>query len=126
MLDLLAYNEAAYGLWVIGLRNIAQGTPETPLEGSLGDKNSTGGPKTAHISPKRTGLEYKKLLHLKTKRSISVAPAVVIENEAARNSSTITNSSERDYSDIELSSPVPTNQHVRSQESPQRDNEDII
>ena len=111
VLDLLAYNETAYNMWVSGLGKIAQGTPDTESEGTLGDKISPGGLNTAPLEP-----QPKKFLGHKTRRSAVVAPALVIENEARDASSlTITGTGKPEGScstDSDLTPATPHHQRI--------------
>lgn len=70
VLDMLAYNEDAYQVWVNAIGKIAQGEPD-------GDKITLGEPKSARIGP-QGGL--KKAFQMRT---ASVSPALEVENEAS-------------------------------------------
>ena len=123
--DLLAYNEAALEEWVRGLGGIARGAPLPPPE--------TDGSEEAD---KRSLFHYKKK---KRRTAVSVAPALVVENEASteppyplsgRHSTTIGLISD---SEIEITSPPshtptptemtnePPHQLPKLQEPPQSD-----
>lgn len=79
--DMLAYNEDSYQVWVNGIGTIAQGKPKT--EGSVAEEISPGESKAMQIGPQRKislQSQPKKTFRLKTKRSASVVPALVLEN----------------------------------------------
>ena len=127
VVDLLAYNDSAYQMWVNGLRKIAQGAPERASQGSMGD----------NILPRESQTEPKKTFRLKTKHSAAVAPALVIENEARESHSILSSSRasvwshssghasgsdmELDYTTMGTSKPTKTNQTSQSQGSPRTD-----
>ena len=142
VLDLLAYNESAYQMWVNELRKIAQGAPEGGLQGSMGENIMSAESK---IGPQRKSslqTEPKKMFRLKTKHSAAVAPALVVENEA-NDSHTILNSSrasawshssghvsgsemELNHTNMATSKPTKTNQPSLSQGSPHTDDDMCI
>ena len=126
--DMLAYNETAYETWIGGLGKIACGVPETMVGKTQNDRELQPGKK------------------MFGKRSASVAPALVVDNEAVGSSSSVVNDSSRkddshgynsDSEEEFRSTPghTPTtiatttnktHQPTKLQGSPQNDIDDII
>ena len=166
VLDLLAYNEDTYQVWVNEIGKIAQGPSKVIKhpQGGQGEsetvkiteaaKPTQGGPKRVEVSPREpkkyqippqrktshTTSNPKRSLRPKTKRSASVGPALVVENEASDSAmaaprrwadSSAMASPPGSDSEVELkaSSHVKSNKPSRTQGSPLSDDtfiDDII